>query len=494
MPTATRFRRWTTAVIAAAVLVLAACGAGVPRDAATASTGASAATGVSATDVFDSSYVHDVSLSFAEADYEAMIETYATTGDKVWIEAAVTVDGVTYEHAGIRLKGNSSLRGLAGNGRGGGPGGTASADAPEDLPWLIRLDEYVAGRNHNGISELVIRSNVTETSLNEAVALDLIELAGLASEDAAAVAFTVNGSDAVLRLAVENPNDEWLEENFDDAAALYKAESTGDYSYRGDDPDAYDEVFDQEAGEDNADLTPLIEFLDFINNADDASFAAQLAERLDVEAFATYLALQDLIDNFDDIDGPGNNSYLSYDTETEMFTVVAWDHNLALPAAAPSAARRLPTPPSSRPARRPVVFGAAEATAAARAEQAAPQGPTSWPSASSACPSSPPCTTKRSRISKRRSTTAGSRPRCWRHGSTSSTAAAWWTPRSWPTTPPTSPPTSRAEAAARAGASHHGENGGDAPFTSQAAPVRRRTHPTPSGCRRRPRAARRGGP
>lgn len=329
MPTPTRFRRRTIAVIAAAVLVLAVCGTGVSTDAATASTDASTATDVSATDVFDASYVHDVSLSFAEADYEAMIEIYATTGEKEWIEATVTVDGVTYEHAGIRLKGNSSLRGLAGSGRGAGPGGTASADAPEDLPWLIRLDEYVAGQDHNGISELVIRSNVTETSLNEAVALDLIELAGLTSEDAAVVAFTVNGSDAVLRLAVENPNDEWLEENFDGAAALYKAESTGDYSYRGDDPDAYDEVFDQEAGEDNADLTPLIEFLDFINNADDATFAAELADRLDVEAFATYLALQDLIDNFDDIDGPGNNSYLSYDIETEMFTVVAWDHNLA---------------------------------------------------------------------------------------------------------------------------------------------------------------------
>ena len=39
--------------------------------------------------------------------------------------------------------------------------------------------------------------------------------------------------------------------------------------------------------------------------------------------------MQDLIDNFDDINGPGNNSYLYYDSETGVFTVVAWDHNLA---------------------------------------------------------------------------------------------------------------------------------------------------------------------
>jgi spore coat protein CotH len=89
-----------------------------------------------------------------------------------------------------------------------------------------------------------------------------------------------------------------------------KAESGGDYSYRGDDPAAYEDVFDQEAGEDNADLMPLIEFLEFLNESDDATFAAEIATRLDVDGFATYLAMQTLLDNFDDIDGPGNNSYL----------------------------------------------------------------------------------------------------------------------------------------------------------------------------------------
>ncbi len=42
-----------------------------------------------------------------------------------------------------------------------------------------------------------------------------------------------------------------------------------------------------------------------------------------------HLAFQDAINNFDDIDGPGNNSYLFWDSETGVFTVVAWDHNLA---------------------------------------------------------------------------------------------------------------------------------------------------------------------
>ena len=274
--------------------------------------------------VFDSSVLHEISVEFDEDEYLALVDTYVESGSKVWIEATVTIDGVIHQGAGMRLKGNSSLFGLDGGGR-----GEADPEVPQELPWLIRLDEFVADRNHQGVREFVVRSNITETSLNEAVAVELLELAGLASQDAIAVAFSVNGSTASLRLVLEHPDDVWLEEAFSSPGALYKAQYTGDYSYRGDDPAAYDDVFDQKAGDGHADLTPLIEFLDFINNADDPTFYGELDERLDTEAFATYLAMQELIGNFDDIDGPGNNSYLHYDVESEIFTVVAWDHNYA---------------------------------------------------------------------------------------------------------------------------------------------------------------------
>lgn len=265
----------------------------------------------------DSGVVHTIDVSFDEAEYGELIEAYRSTGDKQWIEVTVTIDGSTYENAGIRLKGNSSLFSLS------------AASDPVTLPWLIKLDKYVEGQNHQGLTDLVVRSNNSTTALNEAVALDLLELAGLASQDAIAVAFSIDGGDPTLRLVIEHPDDIWMGEEFDTAGALYKAESTGDFSYRGDDPDAYDEVFDQEAGKDNADLTPLIEFLDFINNSDDETFASKLDQWLDIDSFATYLAMQELIDNFDDIDGRGNNSYLFYDPESGVFTVVPWDHNLA---------------------------------------------------------------------------------------------------------------------------------------------------------------------
>jgi spore coat protein CotH len=318
-------------MLVAGALLVGACSTADAVDTSTASDSSAAegtATNVSAEvaasdqagGVFDTSIVHEISIEVDPDDFQEAVASYLDSGDKEWIEATVTIDGATYEQVGIRLKGNSSLRGL-------------SADSdPETLPWLIRFDKYVDGQTHEGYADLVIRSNNSATALNEAVALDLLDAAGLASQQAVFTGLSVNGSEEVLRLVIEHPDDVWMAATLDADGALYKAESTGDYSYRGDDPDAYDEVFDQEAGKDNADLAPLTEFLDFINNADDATFEAELADHLDVEAFADYLAMMDLVDNFDDIDGPGNNSYLYYDTDIGMFTVVPWDMNLAFGA------------------------------------------------------------------------------------------------------------------------------------------------------------------
>lgn len=272
--------------------------------------------------LFDSSRVHTIGIDFDQDEYVEMIDTFVNTGEKDWIAATVVVDRVTYKNAGVRLKGNSSLFSLT----------QETAENPEDLPWLLRLDKYVDDQNHEGYNDIVIRSTSTETALNEAVALELLDATGLAAEQAIATTFTVNGGETELRLAIEHPDGEWEDANFDSVdGLLYKADSEGDYSYRGDDPEAYEDVFDQKAGED--DLEPLIEFLDFINNVDDETFVSELDTHLDVDAFATYLAFQDLIGNADDINGRGNNSYLHYAPETDLFTVVSWDLNLAFDTA-----------------------------------------------------------------------------------------------------------------------------------------------------------------
>ena len=370
----TRSSRAAFALLATVVLVAAGCSDG---DAPAASeVSATTSTETDETDETDDFYdgdVHDVSVEFDQADLDAALADYRDRGEKTWIEVTVTIDGRAYPQSGMRLKGNSSLAGLGGGfGPAGGPGGPGieldctaapgdapgnapddtvvaglaagvppagpgfgtTSDAPEDLPWLIRLDKYVDEQAHQGRTDFVVRSNITETALNEAVSLDLLGEAGLATQLSAPVRFSANGSDPVLRLVIEHPDDAWTDEHLGTGGDLFQADASGDYRYRGDDPAAYQEAWDHEAGD--GDEQPLIEFLDFVNNASDEEFASGLADRLDVESFATYLAIEELLGNFDDIDGPGNNSYLWFDADG-VATVVAWDHNLALTGGFPGA-------------------------------------------------------------------------------------------------------------------------------------------------------------
>ena len=263
----------------------------------------------------DPDSLHSVEITVDQSAYQEMITAYTSNQTKNWIEATVTVDGVAHEKAGLKLKGNSSLQGI-------------SADSePQKLPWLVRFDKFVDGANHDGMTRMVIRASSSTSALNEAVALDLLAKTGLASEKAAHISLSVNGSDPVLRLTCQDLDGSWVEQNFDVTGLLYKAESTGDYTYRGTDESAYKDVFDQETGK--ANLTPLIEFLQFINESSDADFQSGLAQRVDVDKMVTYLAFEDVIDNFDDITGPGNNSFLWWAEQANQMTVVAWDHNCA---------------------------------------------------------------------------------------------------------------------------------------------------------------------
>ena len=263
----------------------------------------------------DPDSLHSVEITVDQNAYQEMIAAYTSNQTKNWIEATVTVDGVAHEKAGLKLKGNSSLQGI-------------SADSePQKLPWLMRFDKFVDGANHDGMTRMVIRASSSTSALNEAVALDLLAKTGLASEKAAHISLSINGSDPVLRLTCQDLDESWVAQNFDVAGLLYKAESTGDYTYRGTDESAYKDVFDQETGK--ANLTPLIEFLQFINESSDADFQSGLAQRVDVDKMVTYLAFEDVIDNFDDITGPGNNSFLWWAEQANQMTVVAWDHNCA---------------------------------------------------------------------------------------------------------------------------------------------------------------------
>ncbi|WP_405926729.1 CotH kinase family protein [Streptomyces sp. NBC_00035] len=307
-------------------------------------------------DLYDSTTSHSIQLEYDEDDFDEMADSYVEDGSKEYIEADLTIDGTFVNSVGIRLKGNSTLRtlgsasgqqgganrqqggangGAAAGGAGGGMGGGGmtsvqlSWEKPEELPWLIKIDEYVEGRAYQGERQIAVRPGSNAgLPLNEAVSLALVDESDQAAQRYSFSTVKTNNRPAATRLIVENPSKEYAENTVGTDGVLYKSLSTGSFTYQGDDPTEYETDFKQLTKEGSQDIQPVIDLIKWAEEATDKEFADELDEHVDVKSFARYVATQNLLLNFDDMSGPGKNYYLWYDLDTEKFSVLGWDYNL----------------------------------------------------------------------------------------------------------------------------------------------------------------------
>ncbi len=343
-------------------------------------------------DLFDATVAHTVTITYAEADYQRMFDEYMATGEKEYVRVDATIDSTLIRDVGIRLKGNSTLSGVTHEGktrslfedRGGGPGGRpgmpeggfpgmpeggmpqmpggdgqnpaggqgwpggmmgggpggfgrTSLDSakPEELPWLMSFDEFAEGRRYQGRSEVAVRVSGMgggTTVVNEALSLAVAAAAEQPAQRYAYAGFQVNGRPAKARLLVEHPDEDFADRLGN--GVLYKSLATGQFTYQGPDPTDYEDDFKQVNNKGSHDLAPVIDLVKWVNEASDADFDAHLADHVDVDSFAEYVALQNLLLNFDDMAGPGKNYYLWYDLDTKKFKVISWDHNLTFSGSA----------------------------------------------------------------------------------------------------------------------------------------------------------------
>ncbi|MFE7392720.1 CotH kinase family protein [Streptomyces sp. NPDC057582] len=321
-------------------------------------------------DLYDTSVSHSIQLAYQQTDFDKMMKEFKEDGTKDYIEADLVVDGVHLNDVGIRLKGNSTLsslrgnKGMPGGGRdlpdvaqgapagapggaggrdrgqgqqaGGGPGGAGgmggmvqynlSGKKPEELPWLVKIDEYVEGRAYQGEREISLRPGSNgQVPLNEALSLSLTKESGQKAERYSFTELKVNNRPSATRLMVEAPDTDYAD---DGNGVLYKAKASGSFEYRGEDPSEYKTSFKQLNKKGSQDLEPVMKLIKWADSASDKEFDRDLDKYVDVDSLATYLAVQNLLLNFDDMAGPGKNYLLWYDLDTKKFSVLGWDYNL----------------------------------------------------------------------------------------------------------------------------------------------------------------------
>ncbi len=322
-------------------------------------------------DLFDPGVPHSLTVELTDAEYREMLSAYVRDGAKKWVSADITLDGTVIRDVAVRLKGNSTLMGLRGDGPpgppgAGGPGGpgkppmpdeffktmmsmAASAEDPTSLPLLISFDENAAGRAYQGLTELSVRPGAPV--LNEALALSLTADSGQPTQRYTYATYTLNGQ-RTTRLLLEHPDDGYANALFDSPGYLYKADAKSRLEFAGPDQSAYAHRFTQINAVGTGNLQPIVDFAEWLQHAEQAEFDASLADWVDVDSLARYLATQNLLVNGDDMGGPGQNYYLWYDLTAKRFSVISWDLNLAMvgdPATAPHDKVELKIPEGAEP-------------------------------------------------------------------------------------------------------------------------------------------------
>ncbi len=202
------------------------------------------------------------------------------------------------------------------------------------IPFMIKFDKFVDGQTYQGQTAIAIRTYGTssdEALLAEPVTNEIARSIGLPATQTAYTGFQFNDDNETLYVISELVNEEYLSRYFENAnGVLYKAEIGSTLIYEGEDPSSYAKSFTQQTQVNDADLSPLIDFMRFLDQSDDETFENDLPDYFDVDAFATYLAVNDLLVNTDSIIGMNNNFYLYYDDVNKQFTLLMWDTNESL--------------------------------------------------------------------------------------------------------------------------------------------------------------------
>lgn len=133
-----------------------------------------------------------------------------------------------------------------------------------------------------------------------------------------------------LYAMVEPVNGGFARERFGASdAPIFKPVTYQLFEHLGDDWTNYAAIYDLKTRATDKQKQRVMEFARLVSFADDTEFAARLAEYLDLDAFALFIAGEVLLSCYDSIFANGQNFYVYLDPRSNKFGFIPWDLDLA---------------------------------------------------------------------------------------------------------------------------------------------------------------------
>jgi hypothetical protein len=216
-----------------------------------------------------------------------------------YVEATVTVDGLRLEQTGVRKKGF-----------------LGSLD--DDKPSLkIKFDEYI-DREAFGLSGLTLNNNKQDPAyLRQCITYQLFARAGVPAPRCNFAHVTINGRDLGVYTNVEAVGKKFLKRHFaDNDGRLYEG-TLSDFRT------TWLATFEAKTNESDPDRSDL-EAMVTAAAASDATLVSALDQRMSVERFLTFWAMETLTEHWDGYASNTNNYFIYRDPTTNLFDFIPW--------------------------------------------------------------------------------------------------------------------------------------------------------------------------
>ena len=264
--------------------------------------------------LFDSSRVHTVEIIIDDWKGflgEAKKEEYTV--------CSLIIDGEAFEHVGLRVKGNNSLR-------------LTRKYGSNRYSLKVELDHFQR-QSYYGLDKFCLDSAFQDNSYMKTwITYDMMRHMEVPTPLCSYVWVRVNGEDWGLFLAVEEPEEAFARRNFGkNHGKLYKPdyrslnEENADVALRyiNDDADSYDNIFRNAKFKLNIqDKKRVIRALQVLSTGEN------LETVIDVDEILRYFTVQVFVVNLDSYLGRTGHNYFLYEEEG-ILQMLPWDYNLA---------------------------------------------------------------------------------------------------------------------------------------------------------------------
>ena len=243
--------------------------------------------------------------------------------DLTYVPCTVTFGENSWEHVGIRFKGNSTLS------------GTASTDSWK-YPLHLDFDEFedvypeTTNQRFFGFDDLSFSNGVKDASfLRDYISIYLYQAFAVPTPEAAyyQVFLDLGEEPELLGLytVIEMPDEPMLEAAFGDADGnLYKPQGSG-ATWSTFDAGSFDKK-SNESDEDWSDIEAAIDALHASRNEADV-WRSELEDLFDVDGFLRWLAINNLQGNWDSYGQMAQNYYLYHSSSDDLIHWIPWDNN-----------------------------------------------------------------------------------------------------------------------------------------------------------------------